>query len=117
MVRMILRSIALSALLCHGTSSSADTLVQQGEHVFRSRCVVCHGLNADGRSDLARIMRPPPTNLRTSKLDELARTTIVSKGGEAVGRSSNMPVWESELSPDELKAVVAYVGSLKEHAR
>ncbi|WP_290870109.1 cytochrome c [Aquabacterium sp.] len=116
MAFMTLRGLALLALLFHAGASWADPLLQQGEHIFRSRCVVCHGVNADGRSDLARIMRPPPANLRASKLDDDARAAIVRKGGEAVGRSSNMPVWESELSQDEIRAVVAYVGTLKAHA-
>jgi mono/diheme cytochrome c family protein len=91
----------------------AQTLQAQGQLVFKTRCVVCHGENADGQSDLARIMRPPPANLRASTLDDVERARIVRKGGAAVGRSGNMPIWELELSDEELRAVVAYVGTLK----
>jgi len=41
------------------------------------------------------------------------RAFIVRKGGEAAGRSSNMPIWEQELSEHELQSVLAYVGSIK----
>jgi mono/diheme cytochrome c family protein len=84
-----------------------------GENIFRERCVICHGINADGRSDLARIMRPPPANLRASQLTFEQRTQIVSKGGASVGRSSNMPIWKDELNPEDLHAVIAYVGTLR----
>jgi len=53
--------------------------------------------------------------LRASKLNDDERARIVRKGGEAVGRSSNMPIWEQELSDEEIRAVVAYVGTLKAH--
>ena len=104
--------LALSTTLAHGQSVDPQAWAM-GEHIFKTRCVVCHGVNADGQSDLARIMRPPPANLRRSKLDDAQRTQIVSKGGEAVGRSPNMPIWELELTPEEIRAVVTYVGTLK----
>jgi len=37
----------------------------------------------------------------------------VRKGGEAVGRSPNMPNWEMELNESELLAVLGYVRSIK----
>jgi cytochrome c oxidase cbb3-type subunit 3 len=113
MLETTLRSLCLSALLLQAPMSWAQSTMAQGEQVFKARCVICHGVNADGKSDLARIMRPPPANLRASKLDDSERTRIVRKGGEAVGRSSNMPIWEQELSDEEIHAVVAYVGTLK----
>jgi mono/diheme cytochrome c family protein len=112
---MTFRSLCLGAILLHAAAGRAQTSTERGEGIFKARCVVCHGVNADGHSDLARIMRPPPANLRSSKLDETERSRIVRKGGEAVGRSSNMPVWETELNDDEIRSVVAYVGTLKAH--
>jgi mono/diheme cytochrome c family protein len=105
--------LCLSLTLLGSATAWAQSDLIVGEAIFKARCVICHGVNADGRSDLARIMRPPPANLRTSQLSEVERNRIVSKGGEAVGRSSNMPIWEQELSEDDLRAVVAYVGTLQ----
>lgn len=101
--------------LCQASAWAQDT-APSGEAIFKSRCVVCHGVNADGHSDLARIMRPPPANLRASKLNDEQRSQIVRKGGESVNRSPSMPVWELELSEDELRAVLSYVATLKEPA-
>jgi mono/diheme cytochrome c family protein len=84
-----------------------------GEEVFLNRCAVCHGVNADGQSKLARLMRPPPANLRASQLTDEQRARIVRKGGAAVGRSPDMPTWELELNEAELHAVLTYVGSVK----
>jgi cytochrome c oxidase cbb3-type subunit III len=109
--RFALRVVAAACLLL-GLPAHAQTLAE-GEALFKSRCAVCHGQQADGRSDLARLMRPPPANLRASQLDALQSATIVRKGGEAVGRSANMPVWEAELNEHELQSVLAYLGSIK----
>jgi len=96
-----------------GAGEALGPQVQMGEHVFRDRCVVCHGVQADGKSELAKIMKPPPANLRASLLTAEQKSTIVRKGGEAVGRSPNMPTWERELNEAELQAVLAYIGSIK----
>lgn len=108
-------SLALPACASPPSDTNAALIaqIQAGEHVFRDRCVVCHGVQADGKSELAKIMRPPPANLRASTLSAEQKSTIVRKGGEAVGRSPNMPIWEQELNEAELQAVLAYLGSLK----
>ncbi len=108
--------MSLVALGCLGLGVDARAQTQpshEGEQVFKARCVVCHGANADGQSALAKIMQPPPANLRTSKLSDDERSTIVRKGGAAVGRSPNMPIWEQELNEQELRAVLSYVRSIK----
>jgi mono/diheme cytochrome c family protein len=105
------RHLCLALLSLSSTGISAQT--QLGEHVFRERCMVCHGRNADGKSELAKLMKPPPANLRGSLLSADQKSTIVRKGGEAVGRSPNMPTWEQELSEAELTAVLAYLGSFE----
>jgi mono/diheme cytochrome c family protein len=105
------RHLCLALLSLSSTGLSAQ--IQLGEHVFRERCMVCHGLNADGKSELAKLMKPPPANLRASMLSPDQKAVIVRKGGEAVGRSPNMPTWEQELTETELTAVLAYLGSLR----
>jgi len=110
---MLVGSVAMAAKGSSFEPQAAADELRLGENIFRERCVICHGANADGRSDLARIMRPPPANLRASKLNVEQRTQIVSKGGASVGRSSNMPIWKDELNPEDLHAVIAYVGTLR----
>ena len=94
-------------------SSSLSAQTHPGEQVFRERCMVCHGLNADGKSELAKLMKPAPANLRASPLSSEQKSVIVRKGGEAVGRSPNMPTWERELSEAELTAVLTYLSSFR----
>jgi len=103
--------IALAA--CGVPVAGRAQSIDEGELVFKTRCVVCHGVNADGQSALAKIMQPPPANLRASRLNDDARSTIVRKGGAAVGRSPNMPIWELELDERQIQSVLSYVRSIK----
>lgn len=112
---MAARFIAMWMMLWHA-GAQAQTALIDGQLIFMNRCAVCHGSLADGRSDLARIMRPPPANLRASMLSDDEQSTIVRLGGEAVGRSANMPEWRVELTEAELSAVLAYIRTVKEPA-
>jgi mono/diheme cytochrome c family protein len=105
--------IAAWALLWHATVPAQAMTAVDGRAIFQARCVVCHGVRADGRSDLARIMRPPPANLRASKLSDDEQASIVRLGGAAMGRSPNMPEWRVELTEDELLAVLAYIQTIR----
>jgi cytochrome c oxidase cbb3-type subunit 3 len=40
--------------------------------------------------------------------------TIVDKGGQAVGRSPQMPPWGEQLNAKELSSVVKFVMTLRE---
>jgi mono/diheme cytochrome c family protein len=96
-----------------GPDSNPDGLrISAGAQIFKSRCVVCHGAQADGKSELAKLLKPPPANLRASTLSRQERERIVRKGGEAVGRSPSMPTWEAELTDDEIDAVLAFVATV-----
>jgi mono/diheme cytochrome c family protein len=113
--RPIIQQLLAALLLASQPMAYAQTDLDHGKTIFFARCAICHGVNADGQSDLARIMRPPPANLRASKLDEMERSRIVRGGGASVGRSPNMPEWQLELNDQELLDVVAFIGTLKEH--
>jgi mono/diheme cytochrome c family protein len=110
-----MRALLLAAALaCAATSACAQGTVDivRGQRVFAARCVVCHGTNADGQGQLAKLLDPKPANLRASTLDVAARNAIIRGGGASVGRSAAMPRWEVELSEDDLRSVIALVGTL-----
>lgn len=115
-VRRLSAAAAVAALaLCAGPAAraaDADDAPARGQRLFAARCVVCHGANADGQGQLARMLDPKPANLRASRLDGRAREDIIRHGGAAVGRSAAMPRWEAELDEQQLRDVIAYVASI-----
>lgn len=102
---------AKSAMAEKVTEQSLDKLlsnsgvVSQGSTVFHSRCIPCHGDHAQG------VIGPNLTDdfwiHGNGKMMDIYNT--VNKG---VG-TKGMPAWGRQLSPKELRSVVAYVGTLR----
>jgi len=83
--------------------------VRRGEVIFKTNCVLCHGLRADGKGRAAKLYDPPPADLtRSDKKDEY-REKIIRFGGEAIGRSSAMPAWGERLTDSEIKDLISYL--------
>ena len=86
--------------------------VRRGEVVFKANCVLCHGVKGDGKGRASVLYDPPPANLTISDKNDMYKEMIITNGGAAMGRSSVMPVWGEQLSPREIKDVVAYLRSI-----
>lgn len=95
--------------------NSLEAAVIRGETAFKRYCVLCHGVNADGKGRAAKNYDPKPANLRTSDKNSLYKVMIVTKGGAAMGRSPFMPPWGEELTNEQITDVVAYLNSVAEH--
>lgn len=85
----------------------------RGSLVFFNYCITCHGTNADGNGRAARLYNPKPANLRSSDKNEAYMQLIVKRGGKALGRSEFMPPWGDELTPEQVRDVVAYLQSIQ----
>ncbi len=108
-----MRALLLSAVLTTCAAAQAEP-TREGDRVFQKNCARCHGAQADGDTAIAKVVKPPPPNLRRSSLSDAQIKQIVVQGGEGVGRSPIMPNWGFQLSTEEIDAVVAYVIGLKE---
>jgi cytochrome c1 len=86
--------------------------ILRGEIVYQGYCVLCHGVNADGRGRAARMYTPKPANLRESKVPDSYKAMIIRRGGQAVGRSEFMPPWGDELTDEQVTDVVNYLRSI-----
>lgn len=75
----------------------------------------CHGIYGEGDGNMAKIIRnPPPYNLTKSTQTEAYLKEIISKGGEAVSRSPQMPPWGEELNDSEIQSLILYLLTLRE---
>ena len=80
--------------------------------IFKTNCILCHGINADGKGRASVLFNPPPANLRKSDKNDDYKRLIITLGGGAIGRSEVMPVWGSQLSTQEIDDVVKYLRTL-----
>lgn len=86
--------------------------VQRGEVVFKTNCILCHGVNADGKGRVAKLYDPPPANLTISDKNDDYKRMIITYGGKAMGRSDVMPVWGEQISAEEIEDVIAYLRTI-----
>jgi len=81
----------------------------RGEVVYKTNCILCHGVNADGKGRAAKLYNPPPANLTTSDKNDDYKRMIITNGGKAMGRSEVMPIWSEQISAQEIEDVIAYL--------
>ena len=82
----------------------------KGRALYKGRCILCHGVEGDGKGKLAKIIKtPPPFNFQYSRLPDNMIQDIVSKGGAAVGRSPKMPSFGAELSESDIDSLIMYI--------
>jgi len=86
--------------------------IRRGEVVFKTNCILCHGVNGDGKGRVSVLYTPKPADLTASDKDTAYKMKIVSQGGPSVGRSPIMPPWGKQLSQRELEDVVTYIDTL-----
>jgi len=104
---------ALELLSQNRTIESANS--KKGQAIYKGRCILCHGINGDGKGKMAKIIKnPPPFNLKASRSPDNYLQDIISKGGEAMGRSPKMPIFGEELNKSDIGHLIAYIKSFRE---
>ena len=82
--------------------------VVRGAIVFKTYCTLCHGERGDGLGRAAKIHDNKSMAIKPRPPEYYEK--IIRQGGEAVGRSSFMPVWQDELSEEQITDVISYLG-------
>lgn len=103
MKRILMVCVALTLL---ALPVMADDVA--GASTFKGKCVMCHG--ADGGADTAMGKKVAATDLRTDAVqskDDTALIEVVTKG------KNKMPAFGEKLDADQIKAVVAFIRTLK----
>ena len=84
----------------------------QGRRVFYNNCVWCHAdTTPAGPSNRGNLTPTPPLLNDGATLNGLSdefMQNIITLGGSAMGKSAMMPPWGRTLTPDEIRAVVAF---------
>ncbi len=98
------RTIVKFGLLALTVAFSATMFAQgqDGQAVFKSKCAMCHGQNAEGKIG---------PKLVGTKLGDDDIVLMLSKGKEGKKAPHNKPL--NGLNDEQIKAVAHYVKSLK----
>ena len=90
----------------------------EGKKLYSEYCSSCHGDKGKGDGLAAQALPVKPADHTNgavmNQLSDQFLTTIISKGGSAVGKSSFMPSWGGALPEKQVRDIVAYLRSIAE---
>ena len=84
-----------------GNATAAASSGPDGERIYKTRCVTCHGSNGNMGANGA-------ANLQHSELAVMERVQVITHGRKT------MNAFKGILKPDEIKAVAEYTLTLRE---
>jgi len=84
-----------------------------GKEIFEQMCAGCHGTRGDGGEGHSGGFSPVITTLAKkeymNQLPDEYLILIIKKGGAYMGKIAAMPAWETRLSDDDIRRVVAHI--------
>lgn len=86
--------------------------VARGEVVYKTNCILCHGVKGNGKGRASVMYDPPPADLTRSDKNDDYKRMIITMGGAAMGRSAIMPEWGLQLKKQEIEDVIAYLRTI-----
>jgi mono/diheme cytochrome c family protein len=90
--------------------------IAEGKKLYLTYCSGCHGETGKGDGPAAVSLPVKPANhtdgTAMNKIPDKVLGEIISKGGQAVGKSPFMPAWGSQLNDKRIRDLIAYVRSL-----
>lgn len=87
------------------------TAREHGRSLFLEHCILCHGVNADGRGVRREGLSRPPTDFTAPSWQERATPRLVYFAIREGVRGTPMPSWKA-LATDDTWDLVAYLLSL-----
>ncbi|MEW8187985.1 MAG: c-type cytochrome [Candidatus Thiodiazotropha endolucinida] len=111
-------SITLLILLITDVTAALPPAFE-GRKLYISHCLLCHGIDGKGNGPLAKKMQIKAEDLTAAILSRSdsaiqkiitgeARDTVSDRAGHGQ-ISEDMPKWENVFTPDQIKALIAYL--------
>jgi len=112
--------IALASAIAIAISPAAPRAgdAQAGAQIFKRKCARCHGASAKGDGpDLVRLQSAVSPDDWTDKetnqeLSDAFIASMITKGGQANGKSRIMPSFAGKLNGQQVDDLIAFIRSL-----
>lgn len=113
-VEVMRRDQRFALSMLRRVSRHAEPSLRLGRGIFKGRCSLCHGNHGEGDGRMtALIHNPPPFNLTLSDAPDAYLSNIIHRGGQAMGRSYQMPPFGGDLSENEINSVILFIKTLR----
>jgi mono/diheme cytochrome c family protein len=113
---MARRIAALVALAVLSASAASAQDKAEGKKLYVTYCSSCHGDSGKGDGPAAASLPVKPANHTDgnvmNKMSDKTLVDIISKGGQAAGKSAFMPPWGGSLREKQIADIVAYLRSI-----
>lgn len=103
-----IQSVVAYIRVLHNPSIKVPGNPENGQKIYNSYCVACHGANGKGDGAMAKVLDVKPadhTNIK--KMAQLSNSDLekaIKKGTDKM-----MPAWDNILSDDEVNDVLGYI--------
>jgi len=104
---MKLRSIVTMALFASALALPA-LAASDGAAIYKSKCAMCHAANGSGDTPMGKSL-----HVRDLRSDEVQKQTDLELTKVIAGGKGKMPAFGKRMSEDDLKAVIAFIRTLK----
>ena len=88
--------------------AASPILAADGAALFKSKCAACHGPDGKGETPVGKTLKV--ASLGSAEVQKLSDADLEKAISDGKGK---MPAFKGKLAADELKAVVAFVRTLK----
>lgn len=89
---------------------------KRGRALYEYYCALCHGKRGDADGFNATNLKTPPTRhtdpILMGTLSDAQIQRIIKEGGQALGRSAQMPPWGGVLKGQEIADITAFIRTL-----
>ncbi|MGH9802097.1 MAG: c-type cytochrome [Blastocatellia bacterium] len=100
---------ALIALSVGGFATTTPAVFQDGAKIYAEKCVKCHLADGKGAEKFRKKGIEDFSDAKWQKAHTDAKiTAAINKG-----KGDLMPAWKGKLKPEEIKALVKHIRSLK----
>jgi cytochrome c6 len=103
-VNVAVLTVATALALVLTLSLSANA---QSADLFKSKCAMCHGADGTGSAVGKKMGAHDFTTAEVQKMSDADLAGIITNG------KNKMPKYAEKLKPEEIKALVAYIRTLK----
>lgn len=114
-VLLVLAPVATITLLSQGLRYATPPNAKNGEQIYKSGCIACHGANGSGAPEKSTEFKRPSTFPDFTKCDQTtpepnsAWKAVIVHGGRNRGFSQIMPAFGEALTDAEINDVIQYM--------